>query len=36
VQGVANERDRRWVVAVHPMTRSPRAVAEAVIAALEE
>jgi hypothetical protein len=28
VEGVS--RDRRWVVAVHPMTRSPRAVAAAV------
>lgn len=35
VEGVAKA-DRRWVVAVHPMTRSPRRVADEVIAALAE
>lgn len=33
VEGVAREQSRIWVVAVHPMTRSPRAVADAVLAA---
>jgi hypothetical protein len=32
VEGIAGDKaGRRWVVAVHPMTRSPRAVAEAVL-----
>lgn len=34
VEGVADSGGRRWVVAVHPMTRSPAAVAHAVIRAL--
>jgi hypothetical protein len=34
VQGVAEDVARRWVIAVHPMTRSPRAVADAVLGAL--
>lgn len=33
VEGLANDGERRWVVAVHPMTRSPRLVAEAIAAA---
>jgi len=36
VEGVANETGRRWVLAVHPMTRSPAAVADAVLAAIAE
>lgn len=37
VEGVADDgQGRRWVVAVHPMTRSPAAVASAAVAALEE
>jgi hypothetical protein len=35
VEGVAGDGDRRWVIAVHPMTRSPRAVAAAAIAAFD-
>jgi len=35
VEGVADEGDRRWVIAVHPMTRSPSGVADAVLSALE-
>jgi hypothetical protein len=35
VQGVANDVARRWVVAVHPMTRSPSAVAQAALSAFE-
>ena len=35
VEGVASEGDRRWIIAVHPMTRSPDAVALAVSNALE-
>lgn len=31
VEGVADESGRRWVIAVHPMTRSPHAVARAVL-----
>lgn len=34
VEGVAEESGRRWVVAVHPMTRSPHAVARAVLDAV--
>jgi hypothetical protein len=33
VEGVADQPTRRWVVAVHPMTRSPTAVADKVIRA---
>jgi hypothetical protein len=36
VEGVADEPGRRWIIACHPMTRSPRAVAEAVLAAMAE
>lgn len=36
VEGVADDGPRRWVVAVHPMTRSPYRVAEAVGDALAE
>ena len=36
VEGVAHTPGRTWVVAVHPMTRSPSAVASAVLAALVE
>lgn len=36
VEGVANESGLRWVLAVHPMTRSPAAVADAVLAAFAE
>jgi hypothetical protein len=36
VEGVAQDVDRTWVVAVHPMTRSPRAVADSVLAAAGE
>jgi hypothetical protein len=36
VEGVANDGSRRWVIAVHPMTRSPKAVADAVSAAWSE
>jgi len=36
VVGVARETSRTWVVAVHPMTRSPRAVADAVLAAIRD
>ena len=35
VEGVGGRHGRRLVVAVHPMTRSPRAVAEAVLAAFD-
>lgn len=31
VEGVANDGLRRWVIAVHPMTRSPTAVAQAAL-----
>jgi hypothetical protein len=33
VEGVADEPGRRWVIAVHPMTRSPHAVAQAALSA---
>lgn len=33
VEGVADHGDQRWVIAVHPMTRSPRAVALACLGA---
>jgi hypothetical protein len=33
VEGAAHDGDRHWVIAVHPMTRSPRAVAVASVAA---
>ena len=33
VEGVAEDGLRRWVIAVHPMTRSPSAVAQAVLEA---
>lgn len=33
VEGVADEPGRRWVIAVHPMTRSPRAIARDAAAA---
>lgn len=35
VEGIADEPKRRWVIAVHPMTRSPRAVAAEVNEAFE-
>lgn len=34
VEGVAREFSRTWIVAVHPMTRSPKAVADAVMDAV--
>ncbi len=37
VEGFAGDNaGRRWVIAVHPMTRSPRAVADAVLDAFAE
>jgi hypothetical protein len=36
VEGVAIEPGRHWVIAVHPMTRSPEAVADAVLGAFDE
>lgn len=35
VQGIAGDAERRWVITVHPMTRSPQAVASAALDAFE-
>jgi hypothetical protein len=36
VEGVAREPGRTLIVAVHPMTRSPRVVADAILSAIDE